>query len=127
MKARRGRKNADDALVLALACGATIENAASKAGVCPRTAHRRLKDPEFVKRLDDLRADMLERATAMLTAAAMEAVKTLVSLQATTIAPAVRLGAARTILEMGAKYREAADLAQRIATLEKEWQNRTVA
>jgi hypothetical protein len=24
---------------------------------------------------------------------------------------------------MGAKYREAADLAQRIATLEKEWQN----
>jgi hypothetical protein len=124
MKANSGRKNADDALVLALACGATIESAASKAGVCARTAHRRLKDPEFVKRLDDLRADMLKRATAMLTAAAMEAVKTLVALQAATIAPGVRLGAARATLEMGAKYRETAELAQRIAVLEREWQNR---
>ena len=42
---RRGRKNADDAVLLALACGATVAQAAHRAGVSERTVYRRLKDP----------------------------------------------------------------------------------
>lgn len=120
MKSRRGRKQADEALLMALACGATVENAAAKAGICSRTAHRRLKNPEFEKRLDAVRADMLNRTTDMLTASATESVRTLLSLQASTQPPAVRLGAARAILEIGVRYRETNDLAQRLAALEEQ-------
>jgi hypothetical protein len=120
MRSTIGRKTADDALILALACGASIETAAQKVGVGPRTVHRRLKDPEFMRRLDEVRGEMLKRTTDMLTAAALEAVRTLVSLQSAATAAAVRLGAARAILEIGVKYRETNDLAQRILTLEQQ-------
>jgi len=45
--AHRGRKEADEALLQALACGATVETAAQRAGIGERTAYRRLADPEF--------------------------------------------------------------------------------
>lgn len=115
-----GRKNADEVLLVALACGATVENAAHTAGVSRRTAHRRLAEPTFQQRLKDLRADMVDRAGGMLTAAGMEAVKTLVALLSAANPAAVRLGAARTILGIGMKFREAGELAERIATLEAE-------
>ncbi len=116
------RKNADHTLLMALVCGATIENAAKTAGVSERTAHRRLKDPEFAKKLQDMRAEMVQRAAGMLTAAAMEAVKTLLALQKDNTPPAVRLGAARAVLELGMKLRESSELADRIAALEEEIQ-----
>ncbi len=53
---------------------------------------------------------MVERATGMLTAAAGEAVRTLLSLQKGSVPPAVRMSAARAILEMGMKLREVVDL-----------------
>src|SRR5207253_1986680 len=77
----RARKNTDEALLLALACGASVENAARTAGMSARTAQRRLTEPAFRKRLQDLRTDMAQRTGGMLTAAGMEAVKTLISLQ----------------------------------------------
>jgi hypothetical protein len=106
-------------LVLALACGATVENAARTAGVSWRTVYRRLADPAFHKRLRAARADMLQRATGMLTAAALEAVKTLLGLQQASVAAGVRLGAARAVLEIGLKLREVADLEARLAALEE--------
>jgi hypothetical protein len=118
--AARGRKNADDALLLALACGATLEAAARKAEVSERTVRRRLADPAFQKRLTQIRDDMVQRAMGMLTAAAMEAVKTLVALQDREQPAASRLGAARAILEYGAKLREEADLTKRVEALEAE-------
>jgi hypothetical protein len=63
----RGRKDADEALLVALACGATVEGAARQAGVSRRTAHRRLADPAFLRRLAAARADMVQRATGVLT------------------------------------------------------------
>jgi len=48
--AQQGRRHADAALRLALACGATVENAARAAGVSERTLYRRLKDPVFTSR-----------------------------------------------------------------------------
>ena len=116
----RGRKSANEVLLMALACGATAENAARSAGISARTVHRRLKDSDFHQRLLALRLDMVQRAVGMLTASAMEAVKTLITLQETSVSPAVRLGAARTVLEFGIKMRETAELAERIAALEAQ-------
>jgi AcrR family transcriptional regulator len=115
---QHGRRNADDVLLMALACGATIEAAATKAGVSEATLYRRLQNPEFQQRLHELRADMVQRTAGMLTAAAGEAVRTLLALQQASIPPASRLGAARAILELGVKLREAAELEERVRALE---------
>ena len=115
---RNGRKNANEQLLIALACGATVENAARKAGVSTATAYRRLADADFRERLQQLRGEMVSRASGTLTAASGEAVRTLVELLKNSVSPSVRLGAARTILEIGMKIREVAELEQRLAELE---------
>jgi hypothetical protein len=117
--AHRGRKNADDALLLAVACGVTLENAAAKAGVSTRTATRRMADPTFQKRLRAMRLDMVQRTMGALTAAGQEAVRTLLELLKGST-PSVRLGAVRMVLEMGIKMREVADLEERLAALEEQ-------
>ena len=115
-----GRKAADEALIQALACGATVESAAQKAGVSVRTAYRRLKDAEFVGRIRALRADMRQRMSGALTAAGMGAVKTLLALLEPTTPPAVRLGAARALVDMGHKAHLLNDLEDRLAALEQQ-------
>ena len=117
--AQKGKRNADHQLLLALACGASVENAARQAGVSESTAYRRLADSDFGQRLKDLRADMVQRTAGALTAAATEAVRTLLELQKPSAPPAVRLGAARSVLEIGMKVREVADLEERLVALEE--------
>ena len=60
--AHRGRQNADETLAVALAAGQTVRDAARTAGVAERTAHRRWADPEFRRRVDELRGQMVDRA-----------------------------------------------------------------
>jgi hypothetical protein len=117
---QRGRRNADDMLMLALACGATLENAAAQAGVSKSTVRRRAKDPEFQAQVQALRADMVQRTSGALTAAGTESVRTLLDLQKPTAPPPVRLGAAKAVLEIGMKVREMAELQQRLAALEEQ-------
>jgi len=117
--ATRKKQRPDQRLLLVLACGATVENAARQCGISESTVYRRLADPEFSRQIQTLRNDMVQRMAATLTAAGTEAVKTLlVLLQATNPAP-VRLGAARAVLEIGVKLREVADLEQRLAAVEQ--------
>ncbi len=118
--ALHGKKNVDDRLLMALACGATIEAAARTVGISDRTVYRRLRDPAFRLRLQEVRADMVQRTAGMLTAAAGEGVKTLLALLKDGVPPAVRLGAARAVLELGVKLRETAELAERVAALEAQ-------
>jgi hypothetical protein len=115
----KGTRRADEAFIIALACGATVENAARSSGIARRTAYKRMADPEFRQRLQSVRAEMVTRAAATLTAAAMEAVKTLLSLQQPSVAAAVRLGAARAVLELGIRLRESGDVEERLVALEK--------
>ncbi len=117
MPSPQRRKN-EDPLLLALACGATVESAARQCGLSDRSVYRRLQDPEFKKRLDRVRADMIQRSAGMLTAAAGEAVRTLLALQKEATPAAVRLGAARAILEVGMKVRQVVEFEQRLAELE---------
>jgi hypothetical protein len=116
----RTRKKTDEVLLSALACGATVDSAAHAAGMSARTVHRRLQEPAFQGRLQQARTDMIQRTAAMLTAAGLESVKTLLNLQQAASPAGVRLGAARSILELGAKLREASELAQRLASLEAQ-------
>jgi hypothetical protein len=115
--AGRTRKG-DTELLHALACGASVENAAQKAGLSRRTAYRRLEDPAFRARVIELRAELTRRALGMLTAAGLGAVKTLTVLQESATSEAVRLGAARATLELGCKLRENSEWSERLTTLE---------
>ncbi len=118
---RSVQKSADRILLQALACGATVENAARKAGMSERTAYRRLDDPVFLGQLEQLRAEMVLRTAGMLTGAGMGAVKVLVELQNDAAQPAgVRRRSARDVLEMGLKFREIAQLEQRLAAIEAQ-------
>jgi hypothetical protein len=117
---QRGRKNADQLLLMALACGATVEAAARAADISQATVYRRLQDDEFCTKLQQTKADMVQRTASMLTASGMESVKTLMELQKPLTPPAVRLGAARSVIELGVKIREVADLEKRLAALEQQ-------
>ena len=121
-----GRENADAALLAALAAGRTSGQAASIAGVGVRTVTRRLADPAFQQRLAHYRAELVDQTAAGLTSAGLAAVNTLVHLL-NADAESVRLGAARSILELGRKARESAEIEERLAALEAEVQARRSA
>jgi len=118
MADKRSKKN-ENGLLLALACGASVDAAAKQCDVHERTVYRRLGEPQFKAKLQALRNDMVRRACGMLTAAANEAVRTLLSLQKEATPAPVRLGAARAILEMGLKLREMVELETRMSELEE--------
>jgi hypothetical protein len=81
---------------------------------------RRLQDPAFKARLQEFRSDMVKRNASTLTAASGEAIKTLLSLQQPTSPPAVRLGSAKAVLEIGIRMREVADMEERLTALEQQ-------
>jgi hypothetical protein len=118
--ADKQRKKNDHALLMVLACGATVEAAAKQVNLSDRTIYRRLKDPVFKRQLAQVRADMVQRTAGTLTAAAAECVRTLVTLLNPQEPGPVRLAAARAVLELGIKFREAADIEQRLIDLEAQ-------
>jgi hypothetical protein len=113
------RSNADFAIVAALAGGATVVEAAKRAKVAERTVYRRLEDPTFRQHVTDARSEMVSQAVGGLAQAMSAASMTLTLLLAPTVAPSVRLGAARAILELGSKLRESEELEQRLAVVEE--------
>ena len=118
--ARIARKAAHETLLMALACGATVEHAAQKAGFSKRTVYRKLADPAFCKEVQQRRTELVQRTTGMLIGAGLASVKTLVDLQQdASVAPAVRRSAARDVLHMGLRFGERAILEERLSTLEE--------
>ena len=114
------RKRHDDQLLLALACGATVEAAARQCGVSEAAVRRKLRDERFRRELARCRGDITARVAGVLTAAGLEAVKTLLDLQKPGVAPATRLGAAKAVLEVGMNLREVIDLEGRLTELEAQ-------
>src|SRR5262245_14957459 len=92
-------------LLTALACGATVEAAAHRAGLSERTAYRLLATPEFRAQLQAAETDMVQRTAGMLTAGALEASKTAIRLVQGAASEHVQLGAARLILQQGPQAR----------------------
>jgi HEAT repeat protein len=115
--AENGRRKGDAAFVLALAAGQTARDAAQAAGIGERTAARRMADPAFRTRVSQLRGEMVTRALGRLADGMAEAAETVRALlQAES--ESVRLGAARSLLELGNKLRESVELEERLAALE---------
>ena len=114
-----GLKGSHEAMVAALAAGASVPAAAKAGGASERTLWRRLEDAAFRKAVEDARAEIVKRAVAKLSAASTEAADTLRQLLYSDMDFA-RLAAARSILELGAKLREQGELSERISALERE-------
>lgn len=81
---------------------------------------RRLQDPAFRQRLRALGTETVKRASYGLTAAMVEGTKSLLGLQALSVPHAVKLGAARSILEFSIRLREMTDPEERLAALEEQ-------
>lgn len=112
-----GRRNADDALALALAAGQTLRDAAQMVGIAERTATRRIADPAFRALVGRYRQQMVERALGRLADGMSDAANVLHALLGAN-SENVRLGAARSLLEMGTKLREAVEMERRLTQLE---------
>jgi hypothetical protein len=110
------RKN--EALAVHLAAGQTVERAAELVGLSEATVYRRLRDPAFRRRVSELRAEMTDRALGTLSAAASAAVGTLCLLFKAK-SESARLGAARAVLELGAKLKESTEFESRLRALEE--------
>lgn len=116
---QRRRLAAEDRLLNALACGATVEHAARQAGLSERTVYRRLADPAFGAQVAQKRAELLLRTYGLLGAASLGSVKTLVDLQHDASVPAtVKRAAARDVLAMVLRYAECTDMEQRLTAVE---------
>ena len=115
-----GREKGDDALLLALAAGDTVRAAAKKARMAERTAHRRMADPDFRRRLQDVRADMAQRALGKLSDGAATFADVLRELATKAESEAVRLSAARAGLELGNRLRETVELTAQVQELRRE-------
>ena len=113
-----GGRKGDLALSLALASGRTVREAAALAGLGERTATRRMSEPVFRRQIAELRTDMVQRALGRLADGMTEATDTLRELL-TAKNESVRLSAARTILELGQKLREAVEVDERLRALEE--------
>jgi hypothetical protein len=107
-------------LALALAAGQTVRLAAEAAGVSERTATRRSADPAFRRRVGELRADMVARSVGRMAEGMSDAADVLRALLAPGTPPAVRLGAARSLLELGVRLRDSVEIEERLAALEAE-------
>lgn len=98
----------------------TIESAATKATVNPRTLFRWLNDPLFVAAYREARRQAVHRATGRLQQVASDAVTTLQTVMGDPDAPApARVSAAKTVLELAVKAIEIEDLTARLEALEQ--------
>ncbi len=116
--AHRGRRNADEALALAVAAGQTLRDAAAAANVSERTAARRWADRDFRRRVNALRGEMVQRSLGRMADGMAEAAGVLRALLAAE-SESVRLGAARSMLELSVKLREAVDFDERLRAVEE--------
>lgn len=108
----------DAVLISAMVSGRSLTNAATEAGMSERTARRRLADDDVRAALDEARREIIDSVVCALSASAIRAAKTLDALLDESQRPSVRLGAARSILEFGARMRAEQDLTARLDAVE---------
>ncbi|HWB11193.1 MAG TPA: helix-turn-helix domain-containing protein [Pirellulales bacterium] len=109
----------EEQLILALAAGATVREAAERVGVGERTVHRLLADADFRRAVSEARGRLFDGARGRLAGLASRAVETLERLMRSN-KPAEALGAAKTVLELGPRLSEATEAEERISRLEDD-------
>jgi len=111
------RRN-DAKLIERLAAGETVTCAAKLTGVSRRTVSRRLADPEFRRMIGEARRRIVDTAAGRLAISMTAAAATLRKLLKTADSDAVRLQAAKAIVELAVRLRDATELEERITILE---------
>lgn len=99
----------------------TIRKAAETANIPERTLYAWLKNRQFDAAYRAARRESMRHATGKLQQASAAAVAVLCQLLAPPNPAAIRLGAARSILEFAIKVSEIEDLDQRLAALEERY------
>jgi hypothetical protein len=115
----RHRRGSCEVLLEHRARGATLQSAAAAAGMSPRTAYRREREPGYQEALAEIYQGIALRAGTRLTAEADRAVGTLVDLLDEKHPASVRIRAADLILRHGLRFREGEEAQQRMATIER--------
>lgn len=113
-----------DLAAAALATGQTVAGAAAAAGTTERNVYRWLQAPAFKARVAELRADAVARATGRLAdgmSAAADVLRGLLAAER----ESVRLGAARSLIELGVKLRDSTEFEARLQALENATHPRT--
>ncbi len=109
--------------IAGLAAGLTVPEVAAQCGVAECTIRRWIRQPAFKTKLEAARAELVSLTVGKLANTATTAAATLRELLSPSNPPSVRLGAARAVLELGAKWRETEELARRIEVLEAQISN----
>lgn len=95
----------DAALVVALARGASVPEAAAEAGVSDRTVRRRLEDDGFRRCVSEAQAELVNQSLAKIADGAARAVDVLIE-QLDAEDPKTKLAAAKMVLEYALPMRE---------------------
>lgn len=86
----------------------------------PSTVYARLKDPDFKKKYDELRLDLLERNTAKIQMQLGSAIDVMAEVMLDgENSPQVRLNAADALIRNNLKLTEQADILRRLEALER--------
>jgi hypothetical protein len=109
----------DVSLQIALASGKNIKLAAEEAGLCRRTVERKLAQPNFRRRVAQLRQQFIGLASGRMADNMAAAADQLVALLAHDD-PRLRLRAARNLIVLGIRLRDSVDLSDRIRDVEAE-------
>ena len=117
--AANGNQKGQNAFILSIASGQPIKEAAKAAGISERTAHRRLDDPDTKSSVKEARCAMLQDAVSRLAAGATAAAETLLELTKAK-SEQVRLAAARSILELSHRLKEATEFESRLVDMERK-------
>jgi hypothetical protein len=106
------------ALVIALAAGDSVLEAAQKAGVSERTVYRRLSDNDFMLKVHKARTLMIQQAVGKLAVNCTKASEVLVKLLDSP-SERIRLQAAKALLDQNNKLSEAWAVDFRLGALEE--------
>jgi hypothetical protein len=107
-----GRRDIDELLASALATGSTYDEAARIARISKSTVKRRMADTSFRQRVAEERIEVIDALRGRLLSAAPDAVRTLCELSASGQSESVRLGAARSVLDLSLGRRRGFDLVE---------------
>ena len=118
--AAAGVTNRQEAAAALVAGGLTLTEAARRSKCGLTTLKRWAKEPAFARRVNALRSEMTGQAVGVLAATMTSAADTLRFLARNAKQEAVRLAAARAVLELAVRLRESQELADRVAALEAQ-------
>jgi len=105
------------ALIVALASGESIREAARLSGMSERTIYRRLREDAFIQRVNHARTSMIQQAVGRLARSSAKASQVLEKLLDSN-SERIRLQTARVILDSSIKLGDALMYEQRLSSLE---------